>query len=194
MRVWRMYLVGCPPPSPCSECRTCLISSPHRLGSCLHVYGRSLSSVTQYLYYSLNSTAEKCVDNPPFFIGAFIPETFRKWVVVYLKFCYLWKRWVGIELKAQHWFWICSTSWCCLTAAETDLGVLVSGDCCEGRLGEGEGLENTPTDTEQVVCLNHVETWVVAMHRVQNDLQAWDRSEGSVAAFRKPAQDLSVSL
>lgn len=49
-------------------------------------------------------------------------------------------------------------------ASDTDLGVLVRSDCCEGSLREGEGLENTPADTEQVVCLNNVEAWVIAMH------------------------------
>lgn len=54
---------------------------------------------------------------------------------------------------------------------EADLSVLVGCDRCEGSLREGEGLENTPADTEQVVCLDDVEAWVVAMHGVQNDLQ-----------------------
>lgn len=53
----------------------------------------------------------------------------------------------------------------------TDLGVLVRCDRREGSLGEGEGLENTPADTEQVVRLDDVEARVVAMHGVQNDLQ-----------------------
>lgn len=55
-------------------------------------------------------------------------------------------------------------------AAETNLGVLVGGDCGEGRLGEGESLENTPADAEQVICLDHMEARVVAMHGVQDDL------------------------
>lgn len=54
---------------------------------------------------------------------------------------------------------------------ETDLSVLVRCDRCEGSLGEGEGLENTPADAEQVVRLHYVEARVVAMHGVQNDLQ-----------------------
>lgn len=54
---------------------------------------------------------------------------------------------------------------------ETDLGVLVGSDCCEGSLWEGEGLENTPAGAEQVVRLNDVEARVVAMHGMQNDLQ-----------------------
>lgn len=62
---------------------------------------------------------------------------------------------------------------------ETDLGVLVGCDRCEGSLREGEGLENTPADTEQVVSLDDVEARVVAMHRVQNDLQ-----EGETGSFR----------
>lgn len=60
-------------------------------------------------------------------------------------------------------------------AADTDLGVLVRCDGGEGRLGEGEGLENTPADTEEVVCLDEVEARVVAMHGVQDDLQAGRR-------------------
>lgn len=54
---------------------------------------------------------------------------------------------------------------------ETDLGVLVRSDRCEGSLREGEGLKNTPAHTEQVVRLNDVEARVVAMHWVQDDLQ-----------------------
>lgn len=46
----------------------------------------------------------------------------------------------------------------------THLGVLVSGDCCKRSLWEGEGLKNTPADTEQVVCLDDVEARVVPMH------------------------------
>ncbi len=63
---------------------------------------------------------------------------------------------------------------------ETDLGVLVRCDCCEGRLREGEGLENTPADTEEVVCLHNVEAWVVPMHRVQDDLQTVGRDSSRV--------------
>lgn len=54
---------------------------------------------------------------------------------------------------------------------ETHLGVLVGCDRREGRLGEGEGLENAPADAEQVVRLHDVEARVVAVHGVQNDLQ-----------------------
>lgn len=58
-----------------------------------------------------------------------------------------------------------------LAAAEPYFGVLVGGNCSEGRLWEGEHLEDTPADTEQVICLDDVEAWMVSMHRVQNDLQ-----------------------
>lgn len=54
---------------------------------------------------------------------------------------------------------------------ETDLGVLVCCDRREGSLREGEGLEDTPADAEQVVRLDDVEARVVAVHGVQNDLQ-----------------------
>lgn len=54
---------------------------------------------------------------------------------------------------------------------ETDRGVLVRCDRGEGSLREGEGLEDAPAHTEQVVCLDDVEARVVAMHGVQNDLQ-----------------------
>lgn len=53
---------------------------------------------------------------------------------------------------------------------ETDLCVLVGSDSGEGSLRESEGLEDTPADTEEIICLNDVESRVVAMHRVQNDL------------------------
>lgn len=52
-----------------------------------------------------------------------------------------------------------------------DLGVLVGGDGHEGGLREGEGLEDAPADAVQVVSLNDVETRVVAMHGVEDDLQ-----------------------
>ena len=58
-----------------------------------------------------------------------------------------------------------------LSVPGTDPGVLVGGDGRERSLWEGEGLENTPADAEQVVCLDDVEARVVAMHGVQNDLK-----------------------
>lgn len=53
----------------------------------------------------------------------------------------------------------------------TYFGVLIRCDGREGRLGESEGLENTPADAEEVVGLDDVEAWVVSMHGVQDDLQ-----------------------
>lgn len=58
------------------------------------------------------------------------------------------------------------TSWLQVAVTETDLGVLVGCDGREGRLGEGEGLEDAPADAEQVVRLDDVEARVVAMHGV----------------------------
>lgn len=66
---------------------------------------------------------------------------------------------------------ICLSAHGILAVLETDLSVLVGSDCSEGSLREGEGLENTPAHTEQVVCLDNVEARMVAMHGVQNDLQ-----------------------
>ena len=51
-----------------------------------------------------------------------------------------------------------------------DLSVLVGGDCSEGGLREGEGMEVSPAYTVQTVSLDHRETWDVVMHRVQDDL------------------------
>jgi len=109
------------------------------------------------------------VRNPPFSISALISETLRERVVIYLQLC---------NLQEEN---VLKTSAICdelrtgllfgLAAAETNFGVLVRSDCSEGSLWEGESLENTPTDAEQVVCLDNVETGVVAMHRMQNDLQ-----------------------
>lgn len=66
---------------------------------------------------------------------------------------------------------ICLSAHDILAVLEKDLSVLVGSDCSEGSLREGEGLENTPAHTEQVVCLDNVEARMVAMHGVQNDLQ-----------------------
>lgn len=66
-------------------------------------------------------------------------------------------------------------SWQRSAAADTDLGVLVGCDGGEGRLREGEGLENAPADAEEVICLHDVEARVVAMHGVQDDLQTGRR-------------------
>lgn len=52
-----------------------------------------------------------------------------------------------------------------------DLGVLIGGYSGEGRLGEGEGLEDAPAHAEQVVRLHDVETRLVAVHGVQDDLK-----------------------
>lgn len=57
------------------------------------------------------------------------------------------------------------------TETGAHLAVLVGGDRHEGRLREGEGLEDAPADAEQVVSLDQVETRMVAMHRVQDDLE-----------------------
>lgn len=65
----------------------------------------------------------------------------------------------------------CATSCRQFAVSQTDLGILVGGDRREGRLGEGEGLEDAPADAEQVVSLDDVEARVVAMHGVQNNLQ-----------------------
>lgn len=58
-----------------------------------------------------------------------------------------------------------------VAVTETDLCVLVRGNCRERRLGEGERLEDAPADAVQVVGLDDVETRVVAVHGVQNNLQ-----------------------
>lgn len=52
-----------------------------------------------------------------------------------------------------------------------DLSVLVGGDCSEGGLREGEGMEVSPAYIVQTVSLDHREAWDVAMHRVQDDLR-----------------------
>lgn len=57
---------------------------------------------------------------------------------------------------------------------------MVGGDGHEGRLREGEGLEDTPTDTEQVVSLDEVKPWVVTMHRVEDDLWGGRESESTI--------------
>lgn len=54
---------------------------------------------------------------------------------------------------------------------ETDLCVLVGGNCRERRLGEGERLKDAPADAVQVIGLDDVKTRVVSMHGVQNNLQ-----------------------
>lgn len=50
------------------------------------------------------------------------------------------------------------------------LSVLVGCDCSESRLGETEGLEDAPADTEEIIGLHNVKTGLVAMHGVQNNL------------------------
>lgn len=52
-----------------------------------------------------------------------------------------------------------------------DLGVLVNRNCCEGGFRECEGLEDAPSDAIKVISLHHMEARLVAMHRMQNDLQ-----------------------
>lgn len=54
---------------------------------------------------------------------------------------------------------------------ETDLVVLVNRDGCEYGFGECEGLEDAPSDLVEVVCLDHVEARLVAVHGLQDDLQ-----------------------
>lgn len=109
----------------------------------------------------------KLAVHSPLLIGAFVTEAFGKRVVVDLQLRDLraaegaesgesphrdpGSRRTGAGLKAH-------------------LVVLVGGDRHERRLREREGLEDAPADAEEVVGLDEVETRMVAMHRVQDDL------------------------
>ena len=53
----------------------------------------------------------------------------------------------------------------------THLFVLVGGDADEDGLWEGEGDEAVPPEAEDVVGLHDVETRLVLVHRVQDDLE-----------------------
>lgn len=69
--------------------------------------------------------------------------------------------------------------------AGTHLVVLVGGDRHEGRLREGEGLEDAPAHAEEVVSLHQVEARMVAVHGVEDNLeeeQEEEEEEGSVSA------------
>lgn len=50
------------------------------------------------------------------------------------------------------------------------LCVLVCCDCGEGCFWESERLEDAPAYAVQIIGLDDVETWVVAVHGVQDDL------------------------
>ena len=61
-----------------------------------------------------------------------------------------------------------------------DLGVLVSSDCRESGLWEGEGLEMSPADCVEAVCLDHMEPGLIAVQRVHDDLIIKERAKNSM--------------
>lgn len=58
-----------------------------------------------------------------------------------------------------------------VAVTETDLCVLVGGNCRERHLGEGECLKDAPANAVQVIGLDDVKTRLVAVHGVHNNLQ-----------------------
>lgn len=66
--------------------------------------------------------------------------------------------------------------------------VLISSDRDEFRFGKREGVENVPSHAEDVVCLHHVDTRLVLVHRIENYLQ----KESSYAGFDRATSNLAA--
>jgi hypothetical protein len=62
------------------------------------------------------------------------------------------------------------SEWIVVDLELSDLFVLIGSNCYERRLIECERIECIPSHTEYVVRLHNMDSWLVFVHRVQNNL------------------------
>lgn len=99
-------------------------------------------------------------------VGASFPEAFSKRVMVDLQLCDLKEKEDGFLQNS----WIFHFFMSFFLFVFFYLWVLVSSDGSENGFWEGESLERAPADRMGAVHLDDMESWVVAMHGVKDDL------------------------
>lgn len=84
-------------------------------------------------------------------------------------------------LLPKAWPWAIFMSSLLLTYTSLHLFILIGGHRGEDGLWEAEGMEDAAAGAEEAVCLHDVETRLIAMHGVKDDLgeesQRTDNSE-----------------
>lgn len=95
-------------------------------------------------------------------------------------------------LLPKAWPWAIFMSGLLLTHILLHLFILIGGHGGEDGLWEAEGMEDAAAGAEEAVCLHDVETRLIAMHGVKDDLG--EESQGGGQTTQKVSPDRLAQL